>query len=139
MVRYTLSSCPKISFGAGVLAQLGSAVSRFGWQRLMLCTRPSLHSNGYVAPIEATLGERLVASYERTQAHVLDYQLAEALESAIAHNVDAVIGLRGGSTIGIAKAVSAALEEKLAGKPTRATYPTEQPLIPVIAIPTTAV
>jgi alcohol dehydrogenase class IV len=33
--------------------------------------------------------------------------------------------------------VSAALEEKLTGKPTHAAYPTEQPLVPVIAIPTT--
>jgi len=134
--RYTLPA-QEILFGAGVLEQLGSAASQNGWQRLMLCTSPSLRPNGYVAPIEAALGERLVASYERTQAHVLDYQLAEALESAIAHNVDAVIGLGGGSTIGIAKAVSASLEEQRTSKPARAAYPTEQPLVPVIAIPTT--
>lgn len=133
---YTLPA-QEVLFGAGVLAQLGSAVSRFGWQRLMLCTSPSLRPNGYVAPIEAGLGERLVASYERTQAHVLDYQLTEALESAVAHNVDAVIGLGGGSTIGLAKAVSATLEERLTGKPPHSVYPTAQPLIPVIAIPTT--
>jgi alcohol dehydrogenase class IV len=134
--NYTLPA-QEILFGAGVLAQLGSAVGRFGWQRLMLCTSPSLRPSGYVAPVEAALGERLVASYERTQAHVLDYQLTEALESAIAHNVDAVIGLGGGSAIGIAKAVSATLEEKLTGKPPRSVHPTEQPLIPVTAIPTT--
>jgi len=133
---YTLPA-QEILFGAGVLAQLGSAVDRFGWQRIILCTSPSLRPNGYVTPIEAVLGERLVATYERTQAHVLDYQLAEALEIAIAHNVDAVIGLGGGSTIGMAKAVSAGLEEKRSGKPPRAAFPTEQPLIPVIAIPTT--
>ena len=133
---YTLPA-QEIVFGAGVVAQLGSAVSRFGWQRLMLCTSPSLRPNGYIAPIEVALGERLVATFERTQAHVLDYQLAEALETAMAHNVDAVIGLGGGSAIGIAKAVSATLEERLTGKSPRSVYPTEQPLISVIAIPTT--
>ncbi len=99
---YTLPA-QEILFGAGVVAQLSSAVSRFGWQRLMLCTSPSLRANGYIAPIEAALGERLVVSYERTLAHVLDYQLAEALETAIAHNVDAVIGLGGAARLELPK------------------------------------
>jgi alcohol dehydrogenase class IV len=37
----------------------------------------------------------------------------------------------------MAKAVSLALEEQRSGRPARAAYPTAQPLIPVIAIPTT--
>src|SRR5437660_11469775 len=43
----------------------------------------------------------------------------------------------GGSPIGMAKAISIALEEKRTGQPARAAFPTEQPLVPVIAIPTT--
>jgi alcohol dehydrogenase class IV len=37
----------------------------------------------------------------------------------------------------MAKAVSQALEEKRTGQPARAAFPTDQPLVPVIAIPTT--
>ncbi|HLX41463.1 MAG TPA: iron-containing alcohol dehydrogenase, partial [Ktedonobacteraceae bacterium] len=51
--------------------------------------------------------------------------------------IDALIGLGGGSSIGIAKAASFALEEQGRGRPARAAFPTEQPLVPVIAIPTT--
>jgi maleylacetate reductase len=83
------------------------------------------------------LGERLAAIYERTQAHVLDFQLAEALELAVQANIEAIIGLGGGSPIGLAKAVAAALEQQRTGQPVTAKTPTEQPLIPVIAIPTT--
>ncbi len=127
----------EIIFAAGSLARLGEAVTRFGWQRLMLCASPSLRANGHVATIEAALGPRLAAVYERTQSHVLDFQLAEALDMAAAAHIDAVIGLGGGSPIGLAKAVSLALEERRTGRPARAAFPTEQPLVPVIAIPTT--
>jgi maleylacetate reductase len=127
----------EIIFGVGASARLGEAVERFHWQRLMLCTSPSLRPNGHVAPIEATLEPCLVATYERTQSHVLDFQLAEAMEIATQADVDAVIGLGGGSPIGMAKAVSLILEEGRSGKPARAAFPTDQPLVPVIAIPTT--
>jgi alcohol dehydrogenase class IV len=127
----------QIIFGAGSLARIGEAVEHFGWQRLLLCTSPSLRANGHVATLEAALGQRLAAGYERTQSHVLDFQLAEALELAITHRVDAVIGLGGGSPIGLAKAVAFTLEEQRTGHPTRAAFPTDQPLVPVIAIPTT--
>jgi alcohol dehydrogenase class IV len=127
----------EIIFGVGAIQRLGGAVERFGWQRLMLCTSPSLRPGGHVASIEAGLGSRLVATYEQVKAHVLDYQLAEALTLAAEQQIDAVIGLGGGSPIGMAKAISLALEEQRTGQPARAAYPTDQPLVPNIAIPTT--
>src|SRR5262249_4220774 len=47
------------------------------------------------------------------------------------------IGLGGGSSIGVAKAVSRALEERLTGLTAQTPVPPDQPLIPVVAIPTT--
>ena len=127
----------EIIFGPGALARLSEAVDRFGWQRLALCTTGSARRDGRVAQIEAALGERLMATYDRVQPHVPDFQVAEALALAAEKEIDAVIGLGGGSPIGMAKAVSAALEEKRAGRPARAAFPTDQPLVPVVAIPTT--
>src|SRR5688572_25709641 len=127
----------EVIFGVGALQQLGEVTARFGWQRLMLCTSPSLRSGGYVAELEATLSERLVATYEQVQSHVLDFQLAEALELVRQQAVDAVIGLGGGSPIGMAKALSLALEEERVGRPVRSASPVEQPLVANIAIPTT--
>lgn len=127
----------EILFGAGSLQQLGEDVERFHWQRLMLCSTGSMRRNGHIATIEQVLGERLVAVYEHVQPHVPDFQVAEASELAFEREVDAVIGLGGGSPIGMAKAVSWALEEKRLHRPPRANSPIEQPLIPVIAIPTT--
>jgi alcohol dehydrogenase class IV len=135
--RYT-STAQEIIFGAGSLAKLGDAVAVYGWKRLMLCTSPSLRKNGTVARIESALGERLVAVFEDVSPHVQMAQVTQALKLADQCAIDAVIGLGGGSPIGMAKAVSMNLEAKRAGiEVAQARYPAEPPAIPGIAIPTT--
>jgi len=134
--RY-LSYAQEVIFASGAVSRLSESVDRFHWQRLMLCTSRSVKSNGNVALLEDMLGDRLVTIYDQVQPHVPDIQVAEALTLALENHVEAVIGLGGGSPIGMAKAVSFALEEKRTAHSTRSASPTEQPLIPVIAIPTT--
>ena len=120
MTEFHYTACAQdIIFGPGAVGRLGEAIDRFGWRRLMLCAAGSARRGGRVAQIEAALGERLAATYERVQPHVQDFQVAEALDLAAEKEVDAVIGLGGGSPIGMAKAVSAALAEKHASKPAR--------------------
>ena len=53
----------------------------------------------------SVLGKKLVAVFEHVQPHVQDHQVQEALALAQQKNVDAIIGLGGGSPIGMAKAV----------------------------------
>jgi maleylacetate reductase len=134
--HYT-SYAQDIIFGAGSLAQLAPTIDRFGWQRLLLCSTGSLRHSGQIAALGQALGGRLVASYERIQPHVPEAQVAEAVALAEARQIDAVIGLGGGSAIGLAKAVSLALEEKRGGPRAGAVSPIQQPLVPVVAIPTT--
>lgn len=134
--RY-VSYAQEVIFGSGSLAKLGEAVERFGWRRLMLCATHSMLTAGNVDAIKVALGDRLIAVFDRVQPHVQDIQVDEVLALAMEYRVDAVIGLGGGSPIGMAKAIASAWEEKQTGHPARAAYPTDQPLVPVIAIPTT--
>ena len=127
----------EIIFGPVSLDRLGEAVERFHWRQLMLCSTGSLRRDGSIAKVEGILGDRLVATYEHVQPHVPASQVAEAANLAYEHEIDAVIGLGGGSPIGMAKAVSLAVEELRTGQPARAAFPTDQPLVPVVAIPTT--
>jgi maleylacetate reductase len=127
----------QVMFGRGTITRLGPAADLYGWRRMMLCTTPGSRSRGYVALVEDALGERLAVIYDRTLSHVQQNQAEEALQLAWEHQIDAVIGLGGGSSIGMAKAISLALEERRTGRPARAAFPTDQPLIPVVAIPTT--
>jgi len=134
--RYT-GYAQEIIFGPGFITGLGDAVERHAWSRLMLCSTGSLRRDGTIASIEESLGDRLVTTFENVQPHVPDTQVKEALAIADKHDIDAIIALGGGSPIGLAKALSLALEEKRSGRSTRSTSPIDQPLVPIIAIPTT--
>jgi alcohol dehydrogenase len=103
----------------------------------MLFTNRTMREGGHAAAVEAALGDRLAARFDRIQPHVPDFQLAEALDEALKKEVGAVIALGGGSAIGMAKAVAYSLEEKRTGRPAASQFPTDQPQIPLAAIPTT--
>jgi maleylacetate reductase len=118
--RY-VSYAQEVVFAAGALAQLSESVERFGWQRLLLCANHSMRVRGYVDSLKSSLGERLVTAFDHVQPHVQDVQVDQVLELALQHKIDAIIGMGGGSPIGLAKAVA---------------Y-TRRPSIPIIAIPTT--
>jgi len=132
-----VSYAQEIIFGQGSLSRLAEAVERFGWQRLMLSTNRSVRTAGHVASLEAILGYRLVAAFDQVQPHVQDVQVDEVLALARESKAEAIIGMGGGSPIGMAKAVASKLQEVRTGHPARAASPTDQPAVPVIAIPTT--
>lgn len=132
------SAAQQIIFGERSLAQLGDAVKGFGWQSVLLCTSPSSRTNGIIAQLETVLGERLVAVYDQVASHVPEDQVAQAVALGERYGVDAAIGLGGGSSIGMAKATSMQLEaNRTRQSSVYAHYPTEQPLVSTIAIPTT--
>jgi alcohol dehydrogenase class IV len=126
----------QVVFGIEAVARLGDFSERYHWQRLLLCASGSSQRSGHVARIQAALGARLVATYDRVQPHVPDFQVTEVLALAEANEIDAIVGLGGGSPIGMAKAISFALEAKRV-KSSRTPLPADQPLVPVIAVPTT--
>ncbi len=104
----------------------------------MLCTSPHYVRNGIVGRIAQQLDERLVAPYTGVQPHVQAVQLDEAVALAVEHDVNCIIGLGGGSALGMAKAVIRELEARLSGKSIAETAGTNLgELIPLIAIPTT--
>jgi maleylacetate reductase len=114
-----VSYAQEIIFAPGSLAQVAEAAERSGWRKLMLCANHTMQRNGTLDSIKSSLGEHLIAMFDRVQPHVQDVQVQEALAIAKEKNIDAVIGLGGGSPIGMAKAVGFQLQ------------------LPIIAIPTT--
>lgn len=126
----------KVLFGPNVIKDILNIVNEFNWKRLMICTTPNARKRGQLTVIEKKLKEKVVATYEKVESHVQSYQVDEAVKLAETNEVDAIIGFGGGSPVGIAKAISMALEKKV-NKTDRSSYPTEQPFVPVIAIPTT--
>ena len=115
----------EVLFGAGTLSRMSQAADQLGCQRFMLCISQSMRATGHVSSLEEVLGERLVAVFDRVQPHVHDVQVNEVFSFAIEKKVDAIIGMGGGSPIGMAKAVSAAITKNT------------NMVVPIIAIPTT--
>jgi maleylacetate reductase len=125
---YTYTSYPqRIVFAAGALGQLGAESGSCGWRRVLLCTTGSQRRAGRVEAVAAALGTRLAAVYDAIQPHVPAAQVDAALTLAAEHEIDAALALGGGSAIGTAKAVAAALSDRT---------PDRTP-IAVAAIPTT--
>jgi alcohol dehydrogenase class IV len=114
-----VSYAQEVMFAQGLLTQAGQAMERFGWRKFMLCANHSMHRNGSISLLKTALGENLGAVYDRVQPHVQDIQVQEALAIAREKNVYAVMGMGGGSPIGMAKAVGFELH------------------LPIIAIPST--
>src|SRR5512135_2886501 len=112
-----ISYAQEVIFSPGAINRLREAVDHFGWQRLMLCANPSMQAGGYVDTVKSALGQRLVVVFDHVQPHVQDVQVHEAAEVASRENIDAIIGMGGGSPIGMAKAVASALEEQHTGRP----------------------
>jgi maleylacetate reductase len=122
----------EVHFAPGAFVELSAAVDRAGWQRIMLCASHSQRQNGRVDQLVEVLGSRLVAVCDQVQQHVPDAQVEEVAALAALKAVSAVIGLGGGSSIGMAKAVAHRCMDpavRAAAEPGKA--------IAVVAIPTT--
>src|SRR6476620_5876838 len=116
-----VSYAQEVIFAPGSLAQVSESVDRYGWKKVFVCTNHSMQKNGHLESLRSALGSRLVATFDQVQPHVQDVQVDQALGLANQDAVEAVIGLGGGSPIGMAKAVGYV----------------RKPSMPVIAIPTT--
>ncbi len=128
MVEFRYVSYPQeVIFAPGSLAQVPEAVDRLGWRRLILCTNHSMQAHGHVDALKSVLGERLVGVFDHVQPHVQDVQVEEMIALTTGNQAEAVIGMGGGSPIGVAKAVAYT---------SGTTFPA-RPALPVIAIPTT--
>src|SRR5690348_16447469 len=108
-------------------------IVRMVWRRVLLCACASARRNGLLGAVECAMGESLIAPYEPVHEHVPGVQVDEAVKLVEQQQIDVLLGLGGGSPLGLAKAVSFALEaEQVDGQPVPV-----QARIPVIAVPTT--
>ena len=113
-----VSYAQEVIFAAGALARLHETGERLGWQRVMLCASRSMRAGGQIGKAESNLGGKLIAVFENVLPHVQDIQVREALALALENKVDAVIGMGGGSPIGVAKAVGFRLQLPITAIPT---------------------
>jgi 4-hydroxybutyrate dehydrogenase len=130
-----------IQFDAGAIRLVGQECARLNIARPMVVTDKGVRAAGLLDRLTAHLKEG-VPVYDGTQSNPTEASVVEATQLYKQHSCDGVIGLGGGSSIDLAKAVALAATHDgplksyavIEGGVARITAA----MAPVIAIPTTA-
>lgn len=108
---------PRVIFGSRSLSSVGAEVAALGCSRALVLSTPAQEREGEV--VMRLLDSRAVGLHAQAEMHVPLERVRAARAIASELNVDCLVAIGGGSTIGLAKAL--ALESSL----------------PIVAIPTT--
>lgn len=127
-------------FGAGAIEQLGELVREYGGSRVLLVTDPGIVAAGHVGRAEKSLAAAgvYVARFDRVVENPTTEVVDACVSFARQEQIDFLVGLGGGSSMDAAKGCNFILTNGGrmedywgVGKATR-------PMLPLIAIPTTA-
>jgi hydroxyacid-oxoacid transhydrogenase len=139
-------AAPALKFGSGASAEVGHDLAAYGARRVLLVTDPGVAATGHPARI----AERVVArglhvtTYDGARVEPTDESLVRAVEFARdAGPFDAILAVGGGSSIDTAKAVNLLTTNPgelldYVNAPVGKARAPEQPLLPLVAIPTTS-
>ncbi|MDG2460267.1 MAG: iron-containing alcohol dehydrogenase [Luminiphilus sp.] len=140
MSAYRFHTVRELRVGPGASREAGEICSQLGIKRALIVTDPGLVSLGLVDPVHAALEKacETVRVFSAVTADPSESVVLDALKASEASQVDGVIGLGGGSSMDVAKAVAvlAAGKQELAEL-----YGVDQVSggrLPLILIPTTA-
>lgn len=130
----------RLVFGPGALAQIGSLVREHGGSRVLLVTDQGLVKAGHAAralEILETAG-LTVTVFDRVRPNPTDLDVEACLAAAKGRSIDFFVALGGGSSIDCAKGCNFLLTNGGAMRDYHGRDKAKTPLLPLIAIPTTA-
>src|SRR3954453_3835914 len=130
----------RVVFGAGVIEQLGELARGLNFRRTLLVADRGLLASGHV---DEAVGPLSKAGIEVVRFH--DFEVnpdSRMIENGTAFvaplNIDSIIGLGGGSSMDCAKGINFLLTNGGRMSDYRGYGKATQPMLPMIAIPTTA-
>ncbi|MEQ1949617.1 MAG: iron-containing alcohol dehydrogenase [Bryobacteraceae bacterium] len=130
----------RILFGAGEFSRLGEVARELGGTRCLVVADPGMVDAGYVRDATRSLKARRMDVYA-----FHDFSAGPSLDSVTAgvayaapHGIDLVVGLGGGSSLDCAKAINLVLSNGGNIADYRGYGKAQKPLLPMIAVPTTA-
>ncbi|MFM9608176.1 iron-containing alcohol dehydrogenase [Streptomyces niveiscabiei] len=136
-MHFDLDIPTRIVFGAGTLDRLGALTGELGGRPLLVTGRSAGRKYGYLERALSSLGGAV--HFDGVSPNPTCAEVEQAAEVARRHGCDVVVGLGGGSPLDAAKAVAAVLGT---GRPATsllgATLAPDDPVVPIVAVPTTA-
>ena len=127
---------PRVLFRAGALGQLDAELGRLGARRALIVADAGVEAAGLVERVQANIAGKVAGTFCDVPAG--GSVLAVAQGAAAAHGADVLVALGGGSAIDTAKAIRLLLAEGGALRDHMGAPRLSRPLLPLIAIPTTA-
>jgi alcohol dehydrogenase class IV len=137
---WTFASAGQVVFGPGAVAQLGELARRQGFRRVLIVTDSPLVKAGLLDRVCEPLAKADIAveAFEGGQPEPSFGILDGVMELAGRFRPDAVLGLGGGSNMDLAKMVSVMLAHGGDPRSYVGDNKVPGPVMPVIAVPTTA-
>ena len=130
----------RIVFGNGTLSRLGDLVREYGGSRVLIVSDPGIVKAGYVARALTFLEQAglPVRVYGEVRENPDTVDVDHCVEVAREFQADFIVGLGGGSSMDTAKGGNLMLTNGGAVKDYWGVGKATKPLLPLIAIPTTA-
>ena len=136
---------PGLKFGDGASDEIGYDLAQLGATRVLVLTDPGVSATGLPARIAEQMAQYDVAAvvFDGVRIEPTDASMQTAIDWARAHGpFDAFVAVGGGSTIDTAKAVNLLLTNPgelmdYVNAPVGAGQAPSQPLLPLVAVPTT--
>jgi alcohol dehydrogenase len=140
MITFDCQPRTRVVFGVRSFRRLGELASELGFRRTLLVADPGMIKAGYVAAAQASLeGAGIAATLYHDFGENPDSLMVEAGRAFAAPlGIDSIIGLGGGSSLDCAKGINFLLTNGGAIADYRGYGKAHTPLLPMIAVPTTA-
>ncbi len=137
MTEFRLAT--RVVSGSGSADRVGELCAELGG-RVLLVTDPGIVAAGHVERVEAALAKAAleVQRFDEVRGNPTTLDVDRCLAVAKAFQPDLLLGLGGGSAIDVAKGVNFVLTGGGAMRDYRGVATASQPLLPLIAVPTTA-
>ena len=127
-------------FGAGKLSQLGSIAREIGGNSVLLVSDPGIRQAGHESRACQCLAEAgfVVHVFDELQPNPTTEDVERGVAFARGKSIDLLVGLGGGSSMDVAKGINFLLTNGGKMEDYKGTGRARLPMLPMIAIPTTA-
>jgi alcohol dehydrogenase len=127
-------------FGVGSVDRLGTLARELGARRVLLVTDPGLVKAGHSHRVEASLKEAGLATFlfDQVRENPTTDDVDDCLKAAKAGSIDLLVALGGGSAMDTAKGCNFLLTNGGCMRDYWGVGKASKPMLPLIAIPTTA-
>lgn len=129
----------KLIFGSGAVARIGESAKELGAKKILLVTDPGIVSAGHAGQVRhllETAGMK-VACFDAVEENPSTLCVEKCVEVARRASIDTIVGVGGGSSMDTAKGCNFILTNGGHMKDYWGIGKAKQPMLPLIAIPTT--